>query len=304
MTILLILVVLILLLLALSYFAFCRMVLRLPEQPADTVAKWLLPFKDEILSGSAWFQAQSPERVSIRSRDGLRLSGWLLPAENAKGTVLMLHGYRSHPFRDFGAVFPFYHDLGWNVLAVCQRACGESEGKYITYGVKERFDARDWAVFLADRFGEDHTIVLHGLSMGSTTALMALGTELPENVRGVVADCGFTSPYDILAHVVRSDYHLPAKPLLALTGIYTKLFADFGLRDYSTQEALRENQRPIFLLHGEADSFVPIRATVENYAASAGEKKLLTIPGADHAAAWCTAPEECQRNIRKFLERL
>ena len=302
---LLILLVLLLLLFALSYAAFYVAVVRLPVKPNPALSQSLGAYAQAIEDGAAWFRAQEPQRVAIRSRDGLKLVGHFLPAEaeEARGTLLLVHGYRSSPWTDFGIIYPYFHSLGWNILTVHQRAHGESEGKYITFGIKERYDVCDWALYLSDRFGPQHSVVMDGISMGSTSVLMALGTELPENVRGAIADCGFTCPYDEFVHVLKAR-HIPRQPLLALAELHARAFAGFGFRDYSTVTALKMNRRPVLFVHGEKDSFVPIRFTVENYAACAAEKQLVTVPEAGHGASYLLETARCQAVLEDFLARV
>ena len=68
-----------------------------------------------------------------------------------------------------------------------QRAHGYSGGHTITMGVKERYDARDWAVWARSHFGPEVPIFLMGVSMGAATVVLAAGLSLPDNVCGVVA---------------------------------------------------------------------------------------------------------------------
>ena len=302
MIIFLVVLIVLLLLFTLGYIAFYLGIVRLPVKPAPDMSEQLRPYAEAIESGSKWFRDQNPEQIYIRSRDGLKLCGYFLPAEQAKGTLLLVHGYRSDPWIDFGIIYSFYHSLGWNILTVCQRAHAESEGKYITFGIKERFDVCNWALYLSDRFGPEHPVVLSGVSMGSTSVLMALGSDLPANVTGVIADCGFTCPYDEFVHVLKSR-HIPRQPLMALAELYAKAFADFGFRDYSTITALRQNTRPVLFVHGEADAFVPVRFTVDNYAACAAEKQLITVPDAGHGASYLMAREQCEAALSAFLSR-
>ena len=298
---LLILLLLILLLLAIGYAAFYVACVRLPTEPDPDKSKYLRPYAAQIRAGAQWFRDQDPELIRIRSSDGLRLTGYFLPAENAKGTIMLVHGYRSNPFCDFGYSFDFYASLGWNILAVCQRAHAESEGTYITFGVKERFDVRDWALYLTDRFGPSHKIALVGVSMGSSTVLMSLGSKLPDNVKCVVADCGFTSPYEEFAHVLKAHFRIPCRLILTIADLFSRLFAGFGFRDYSTVEALKGNRIPVLFAHGEKDKLVPIRFTVDNYAACSAEKRLITVPEAGHGTSYVFATEACQSAIREFL---
>ena len=297
----LILLILVLLLLAAGYEAFYVACVRMPVKPEPGKSKELQPYAPQIAAGAQWFRDQGPERIQIRSDDGLRLTGYFLPAADAKGTLLLFHGYRSDPFCDFGYSIQYYHSLGWNLLAACQRAHGESEGKYITYGIKERFDVRDWALYLTDRFGTELPIVLIGISMGSATVLMSLGTELPESVKGAVADCGYTSPYEQFIHILKTRVHLPVHPLLDIADLYALIFAGVGFRDYSTVTALRQNRRPVLFVHGERDNFVPIRFTVDNYAACVSEKRLITVPEAGHGTSYIHAQEICQAALQELL---
>ncbi len=300
--ILLILLIIVLLFLALGYAAFFFACVRMPVQPDPAKSKSLRAFAEDISAGAQWFREQDPERVQITSDDGLRLVGWFLPAPDAKGTLLLVHGYRSSPFIDFGLTYQFYHSLGWNILTVCQRSHCESDGQYITYGVKERFDVRDWTLYLADRFGPEHHIALIGISMGSATVLMSLGTDLPQNVRCVVADCGYTSPYDQFVHMFKDCFHCPMHPTLDIANLFAKLFAGFGFKDYSTVTALQTNKLPVLFVHGEKDRFVPIRFTVDNYAACIAEKRLITVPEAGHGTSYIFATETCQSALRDFLD--
>lgn len=300
-TVLLILLILVLLLLAVGYAAFFVACVRMPVDPDPRKSKFLKAFREKIIAGADWFKAQGPERVQIRSDDGLLLTGYFLPVKNAKGTLVLVHGYRSSPFTDYGYSVGYYASLGWNILAVCQRSHAESEGQYITYGIKERFDIRDWTLYLADRFGPDHKIALIGISMGSATVLMSLGTELPPNVKCAIADCGYTSPYEEFVHVLRRR-RLPRRPTLDIANLYARLFAGFGFKDYSTVEALRHNRLPVLFVHGEKDELVPIRFTVENYAACTAEKRLVTVPEAGHGTSYVFATETCQKALREFLQ--
>ena len=181
-------------LLALGLFLFaCR---RRPApdftMPA-VIAKWgRAEQTEEIFAGTALMQ--DAEDIFLPSYDGLRLHGQLLQQPSAKGTILLFHGYRSSWIIDFSIVLPYYYSLGYNLLAVDERAHGQSEGVYITFGVHERRDVVTWAQYAAMHFGPDHPLFLGGLSMGATTVLLASALELPPSVRGVIADCGFSSP--------------------------------------------------------------------------------------------------------------
>ena len=233
-----------------------------------------------------WMEKQTFEDVFIRSRDGLRLHALCLPAENPSGKLVILHhGFTSHAV-DNATHARFFHEQGYEVLLLDLRAHGESEGKYVGFGILDRFDTLDWVRYSRQRFGKEIRIVLHGTSMGGTTVLMALGLpEIQESVSAVIADCAFTSPGEIFAHVIQKDYHLPPAPIIRLNGLYSRALAGYRFDEYSTLEALRDNRVPVLFIHGEEDKFVPVWMSRRNYDACTAEKRLLIVEKAGHGSS-------------------
>ena len=209
-------------LLALGLFLFACRRSPVPDftKPA-VIAQWGREDQtEEILAGITLMQ--DAEDIFLPSYDGLRLHGQLLQQPGAKGTILLFHGYRSSWIIDFSIVLPYYYSLGYNLLAVDERAHGQSEGVYITFGIHERWDAATWAQYAAMHFGPDHPLFLGGLSMGATTVLLASALELPPSVRGVIADCGFTEAYAEMRHVLRGvGRWIPARFVLFWVNLAT-----------------------------------------------------------------------------------
>lgn len=302
--ILLVVILLVLILLAAGYALFFIGIVRFERKGKKETPFVPQEFAQMCADGVRWFKGQEKEHVHISSYDGLKLAGLFLPTEGeAKGTIILFHGYRMDGYSDFSCVYKLYHDWGYNLLNVFQRSHGESEGKYITFGIRERFDARDWAIYVADRFGPEHDIFLGGLSMGSSTVLMATGTQLPENVRGVIADCGFTSPYDEFVHILKTKVHLPVHPFIDIAEGFSQILAGFGFKDYSTLEAMKTNTLPILFIHGEDDKLVPLKHTTDTFAACRSEKYLITVPKAGHGISYLLNQEGCRAALEGFLER-
>ncbi|MEA4912014.1 MAG: alpha/beta hydrolase [Oscillospiraceae bacterium] len=298
---------LLLLLLAVAGFFFKFVITRkglpLKLNFSDGESPWAA-FQETVDAGSAWLLAADKEDVYITSFDGLRLHGYFLSAQGpAERVLLCAHGYRGSYNFDFSGAARWCHDNGCHLLLIDERAHGQSEGNYICYGAKERFDVRDWAVWLDKRFGGVLPIYLDGLSMGAATVLMASGLTLPGSVRGVIADCGFTSPRAIFEYNIRALYHLPAYPLLWFFGLYCRVFARFGLDDASTLESLRVNTRPVLLVHGGEDRFVPTDMSRENYAACKAPKELLIVDGVGHAASYLKDPQTYRQKMLELFRR-
>ncbi len=261
------------------------------------------PYRPLFDEGRAWYEAAPRERVEIQSFDGLTLAGQWIPNGDSRRTVLLMHGYRAAGgVADFGVILPYYYSLGLNLLLVDERACGESEGRYICFGVRERFDCAAWAGYLAERLGPRSSILLDGISMGASTVLMASGLALPAQVKAIVADCGFTSPWAQCAHVARTALHLPAF-LLWPVELWCRLIAGFSLRGADTREALAHNTLPVLLLHGTGDDFVPPRMTEENDAACRAPHETYLVDGAGHGMSYLLKTTFCQKILRDFIAR-
>ena len=257
-----------------------------------------------IQNGIARFSSADKKDVYITSRDGIRLHAYLFEQPDARGTIILVHGWRSHPEIDFSASWEYYTKKGLNVLAIHQRAMGKSEGKYICFGFKERWDLVDWIKFVNSRYGEDKKIIVSGVSMGASTVLMALGEEdLPKNVVGATADCGFVSAWDEFEHVLRRSYHLPKFPLMYTTDLWSRLVADFPFRGYSTEESLRKTNVPVLLVHGLADTFVLPEHSRRSAAACASPCELIEVEGAGHGLSYLVDPLRVSSRLDAFIEQ-
>jgi uncharacterized protein len=269
-----------------------------PEKEAD-----LAPYLPELRRTAAWYKEQQKEKVQITSYDGLRLIAEYLPAENAKGTVICMHGFHSSPLRDFLPVVQFYHDGGWNILLPSQRSHGGSGGRYLTFGVRERYDCRGWVSYINERNGTELPVVLHGISMGCAAVVMSLGLEQPVNVKAVVADCGFTSPYEEMAHVLKNLKHLPVHVIMIFSRMLTRTIAGFGLKEYSTLDALKVNKIPVLFIHGACDNFVPTEMSRRNYEVCRAPAELLIVNNVEHAVSSILDKAEYEEKIVGFIKK-
>ena len=248
-----------------------------------------------------WFYSQNPEEITVESFDGLRLVAYNLPAPNAKGTWLLIHGHHSAPLREYAGLAKFFHELGYNVVLPYQRAHGKSEGKYITFGVKERYDVRDWILKTNEIYGDTLPLYLEGISMGCATVLMSLSFDLPANLKSVVADCGYTSPHEIMWKVAKKDKKVPLiRLVLGLGNAMAHVLADFDFNEYDTFKGLRYNERPVLFIHGTADAFVPIEMTIANFQVCTSEKELYLVENAPHAISYFIDEEGYHKRLINF----
>lgn len=249
----------------------------------------------QIEDASKLLDEAAKEEAYIKSFDGLKLHATIIDG-NFDKTVVLFHGYRSVAKFDFACLIPFYKSIGMNIVLVDHRSHGESEGRLITYGVKERYDARDWIKYTKCKF-PNTKIFMHGVSMGAATALMS--SDMVEGVNGIIADCGFTSPKAIIQRVARENMHLPTW-LVSPVGLWARIFGRFNYA-YSTKEALAKTTIPILFIHGAKDDFVPPLMTDENYEACASKKQKVIVDNATHALSYLTDSECVENAIRNFI---
>ena len=92
------------------------------------------------------------ETVAIRGYDGAKLVGHILSAKSTKRVIIAVHGWRGTWSRDFGIVSDFWKESDNTVIYVEQRGQNASEGKYITFGLCERYDVLEWVRWASERY--------------------------------------------------------------------------------------------------------------------------------------------------------
>lgn len=242
------------------------------------------------------------EEVEITSRDGLRLFGRYYHVSDGAPLEIQVHGYKSISRRDFSASGAECFKAGYNLLLVDQRAHGMSEGRVISFGIKERFDCIDWVKYARERFGNEQKIALYGISMGAASVLMAAGEEeLSGKVACVIADCPYSSPIDIIVRVARR-LCIPGWITKILAPIGARIYGGFNLLETSPKAAVKKAAMPILLLHGKADNFVPYEMS-EMIAAENKNIRLVGFEGAGHGFSFLVDSDGYLSEVNSFIER-
>ena len=280
-----------LLILLIAYICF-RIVFYVPrknekisdELPVPT-GKIYEPYHDMMRHWIKEARGFKQEHFYIKSFDGLTLHAKYFEYEPGAVMEIMFHGYRGSAERDLSGGIQRCFALGRSVLLVDQRTSCDSEGNVISFGINEHRDALAWVDFAVKHFGSNIKIILTGISMGASTVLMAAGKELPENVVGVLADCGFSSAKEIIKKCA-GDLKIPANLIYPFIKLGAKLFGHFNLEEYTPLDAMKTCKLPIIFFHGEDDAFVPCYMSQEVYEACKSPKKIVTIPKAGHGLVY------------------
>ncbi len=243
------------------------------------------------------------EEIKIKSFDNLTLYGRYYHKKDDAPIILGFHGYRGTSIRDMCGSAEMGRITQSNVLLVDQRAHGESDGKTITFGLKEKYDVLSWVNYLVNRFGEDVKIVLNGVSMGATTVLMATGLDLPSNVKGIIADCPFSSPKKILKKVIGQELKMSVKIFYPLLSLSARIFGGMNVNDGSCVDSVKNAKVPILLIHGESDTFVPCSMS-EEISKSSDKIKFVTFPNAEHAMSYMTDKKRYHKEVIEFINKI
>ena len=298
-------------------------------------------FLEEYEASRAWCEAQSCHEWYIKSRDGLLLHASFLPAEKPERFVVMCHGYKGTRFGSAGHMAEFLHENNCSLLMIDQRCCGESEGKYITFGAKEQYDIIDWLRRLDEENTAQLPVYLYGQSMGAASVILASGhissctglkrnttcreyinrseeayTEdvsllgnnekagIYRNVRGIIADCGFHSMKQQLRDIASGWFHFHWIELLLIrVDIFCRLFAGFSMRETDTTKALKNSRLPMLFFHGDDDTYVFPENSKRNFELCASEKELVMIPGARHLSCSFADPELYKTKLTEFFKK-
>ena len=243
------------------------------------------------------------EFVTIQSRDGLTLSGRYYHQKDGAPLAIGFHGYRSCWLTDFCGGADIAFQMGQNVLLIDERAHGKSQGKSITFDIKERLDLLCWIDYALDRFGADTKILLYGVSMGGATVVMASELELPENVKGIVADCPYSAPLDVILSVGKQQGY-PVKLIKPFVILGAKVYGGFDVRETSGAEAVKHAKVPILILHGEDDTFVPPEMSKTIQDANPQMVTRHTFPGAYHALSYMVDTPRYEGLVKEFMNNV
>lgn len=281
-------------------FTFVRWNIGNFDDVNDPCNRVLGEYKDVVGKGIEHINSTPCKWVETYSFDKLCLKARYFD-NGQKNTMIFFHGYRSSSSRDFSCALKMYMNLGFNVLLVDQRAHGRSEGKLITFGIKESRDVVSWIEFLNKKYSPEK-ILITGMSMGATTVLLAAGEQkLPENVKAVVADCGFTSPVEIIKSVAKNFLKIKADLFIPFLNVFCLCFGGFSIMKVSTLNNLKNCELPILFIHGEDDTFVPCEMSRQAFRVCGDKCRIETVEGAYHGMSFLKDENKIATAIKEFV---
>lgn len=246
----------------------------------------------------------NPEDISRVTDDGLTLRAWYVPAEKpCKRFVICVHGYNCNGPDEFSHMLKFYHNtLGYHYFLPDLRGHGRSDGNRIGFGALDSDDILQWVNYLVNRFGDDIEVILHGISMGAATVMLANTKNPPSQVKLVIEDCGFTSAYDEMVNTVRDKTGMHLSFLVALANPWCRFLAGYDLKkDASPLGHMKNAACPVLFIHGGGDTFVPTAMVYPLYDACPTPKDILIVDGAVHAYSYYDGKEAYEQKVTEFI---
>ncbi len=241
------------------------------------------------------------EEVWFRSLDGTRLHGLWVPGRKDYPTVVLCHGYYKSLAEPLDVGLEL-NRVGYNVLLFDFRACGESGGRFTTVGWKEAWDVQAAVRLVGERYGRGPVGVL-GISMGAAAAIIAAAQS--QEIAALVADSSFADLEGVMRKKIPDFAPVPLLvPFGWLSVLIGELVAGGRLRRLRPVDYVGQlSPRPLLLIHGERDSYIPHEQPVELFEAAGEPKETWTAPGSDHAVGRLDHPEEYMERVLAFFDR-
>lgn len=245
-----------------------------------------------------WFDALDL-RDTVINEKGEEYHGYVLRQnEKSHNWLICLHGYRG----DRRAEAPFakyYYEKGYNIAMPCMTGHEDDKNKYCTMGCFDKDVLTGWINNIV-REDPNSKIILHGVSMGASTVMLATGENLPDNVKFAVCDCGFDSSWDLIYTMLKENYNLPAKFILNAVNGASIRRSGADLRKSRPIDALRRSKTPTLFVHGAKDNLVPLKVFYRVYEACGAYKDMLISENAVHAVSVAFSYGEYIKKLESF----
>jgi pimeloyl-ACP methyl ester carboxylesterase len=259
--------------------------------------RWVTPRREPV---PALPPELSAERVSFPSLDGTLLRGLWIPGRKTYPTIVLCHGYFKSLAEPLDLGLPL-HEAGHNILAFDFRGCGRSGGRFTTLGRKEAWDVEAAVRYARDRLPRGKVGVL-GISMGASAAIIAAAHN--DGITALVADSPYAHVHGLMRKKVPDFMPRWALPLGWAAIAVGEAMAGGGLRRVRPVDHIgRLAPRPLLLVYGQYDSYIPSNQPRELFEAAGDPKEMWTAPGSDHAVARIDYPQEYRALILRFFDQ-
>ncbi|MBO4834839.1 MAG: alpha/beta fold hydrolase [Lachnospiraceae bacterium] len=256
--------------------------------------------RQKIHDQAASLKEKANPTVFMTSFDGEVMAGHYYPCENAKRLVIASHGWRSGWNYDYRTIAPFLHEHETSILMLDLRGHGESGGRYLYYGKKERYDISGWTDYAARELAPKLPIYVMGMSVGALSTIMSTTAGLHPDTKGVILDSCAGSARAFGMSVIK-NMKIDPRFLYPFIRLDARLRLGMDDNAYTAQEAVEENTLPILFIHGTADVVADIHSMEKLYEKCDAPKFCLIVEGAGHIQSCFVEPEQYQKSLLDFF---
>ncbi len=221
------------------------------------------------------------EPVEIQTSDGVKITGWFVPARNAGGTILFFHGNGGNISHRLDSLHIF-NELGLATLIIDYRGYGRSEGKVGENGIYLDAEAA-WKYLVEQRGTDPDKIILFGRSLGGAVAVNLAGKHKP---KALIVESTFTS----IPEIGSDAYPFLPCALLRLLSRYK----------FNAREDISQVNCPVLVVHSRDDNMIPFAHGQAIFDAAAEPKEFLEITGS-HNNGFVTSGQTYKEGMDKFI---
>lgn len=242
------------------------------------------------------------ENVTFRSRDGLALSGWFFPRQEARAVIILCHGHQFNRVQTLG-VYRALRAGPFCFLLFDFRRAGRSSGRISTIGADEVLDLLGACDYLRSRPDTAHLpIGVFGYSMGGAVAIMAAAAD--ERIQAVAAQGAYASLERAIHDRGRFFLGVLGPLLVRPSATLGRLWLRREPREVSPLEVIGSiSPRPVFIAHGEWDPFISVQDARDLYNAAREPRQLTVLPRSWHIGVDRSVQEGYYAELRRFFER-
>lgn len=201
-------------------------------------------------AGMKWGEenASYKEDIEITSKDGLKLKGEYFNFGYDRAALILAGRAETVLYCYYFA--ELFQKAGCNVIVVDPRACGLSEGKYTTAGMKEGEDAGLWIDYIHERYGIEK-FYIHGICVGSAQAIYVAAAHQPY-LKGIILEGPYSAFYKVL--LMRTKNHgKPTFPVCLQMAMLYKKLAGVNVFKNKPIEEIKKVEVPALFLCGRED---------------------------------------------------
>lgn len=247
-----------------------------------------------------WISGVKREKVTLNADDGnILVARKIVTDEKTDKWVVVLHGYNGS-MEDIYDIAMHYAAEGYNILMPDLRANGESEGSFLGMGWTDRLDVINWIDLILEG-NPSAQVVIHGVDVGATTALMLSGEPLKSSIKAIVAEGAYTSAWDVTKAEYEARYKWPVFPFMNMMNPVMKVWGGYTLKEADAVKQVKNTQVPILLIHGKNDTYATEDMTNELNMAIASVHEVYTIETGSHGDGRYAEPENYYNKTFEFI---